>query len=92
MYFRPGSTPDPSDPLDGVSVKLIQNHKEIPIESKEGLPLAPVRDENTRAESIGEHIEISCRAGKLDGSILKIEVDTPDGQHAETEFDLSRIR
>ncbi|HUJ30524.1 MAG TPA: hypothetical protein VLY23_04545 [Candidatus Acidoferrum sp.] len=93
VYFKPGSTPaDPSDPLDGVRVKLIQNGKEIATESAEGWPLAFVRDENTRQESAGEHIEIACKAEKIDGSTLKIEVDTPDGEHAETEFDLARLR
>jgi hypothetical protein len=39
-----------------------------------------------------EHIELKCNADKIDSSPLTVEVETPDGQHAETTYDLSKIK
>ena len=44
------------------------------------------------AESAGEHVELSCDAGGVDSSPLKIEVTTPNAQNFEVKFDLENLR
>jgi hypothetical protein len=40
------------------------------------------RDAATSEQSIGQHVELTRSADKIDSSPLTVEVDTPDGQHA----------
>ena len=41
---------------------------------------------------MGRHVPLKARAEKTDSSGLTITIDTPDGQHAETTFDLARLK
>jgi hypothetical protein len=41
---------------------------------------------------VGEHIELEFEAAKIESSPLTIEIDTLDGQLAETTFDPAELR
>jgi hypothetical protein len=77
---------------NAVRVKVIQNRKEIVPQSEDRSAYYPATDEYTFMPSIGEQIQLRFKADKLDSSGLTIRIDTPDGQHAETEFDLQTLR
>src|SRR5271167_52056 len=79
-------------PPNAVKIKVIQNRKKITPESEDRSAYYPATDEYTRMPSIGEQIQLRFNADKIDSSALIIRIDTPDGQHAETEFDLQRLR
>jgi hypothetical protein len=79
-------------PPNAVKIKIVKNKKEVAPESFESSPYYPATDKNTRVTSIGEQIRLEFRAEKIDSSPLTILVDTPDGQHAETEFALQTLR
>lgn len=77
---------------NSVKLRFIQNKKEI-------FPLTDVR--SAYAEPAGEYgflppngerAKLEFDPKKLDSSTLTIFIDTPDGQHAETEFDLQSLR
>lgn len=79
-------------PPNAVRIKVIQNRKEITPESEDRSAYYPATDEYTRMPSIGEQIQLRFKAEKMDSSTLTIQIETPDGQHAETEFDLQTLR
>lgn len=79
-------------PPNAVKIKVIQNRKEITPESEDRSAYYPATDEYTRMPSIGEQIQLRFNAEKIDSSALTIRIDTPDGQHAEVEFDLQTLR
>jgi hypothetical protein len=79
-------------PPKSIKIKFIQNKKEV-------LPATDVR--SAYAEPVGkygilppngERAKLEFDTKKLDSSTLTILIDTPDGQHAETEFDLQPLR
>jgi hypothetical protein len=79
-------------PPNSIKIKFFQNKKEV-------LPATDVR--SAYAEPAGEYgilppngerAKLEFDAKKLDSSTLTILIDTPDGQHAETEFDLRSLR
>jgi hypothetical protein len=88
VYFDAPETGEPRP----VVVKLIQDKKEIAVQSTTRWPLSRFRDENTRNESAGEHVQIECGADKINASDLTIEVDAPDGEHADATFDMAKLR
>jgi hypothetical protein len=88
VYFE---APEKGDPKP-IVVRLIQDGKETASQSITRWPLARFRDENSRDESVGEHVQIECDAGKIRPLDLTIEVDTPDGEHAEATFDIAKLR
>ena len=82
----------PDAPPDAIKFKLIQNRKEIVVDSVERSPFYPPTDVYSRLPSIGETLDLEVKADKIDASTLTIQIDTPDGQHAECVFDMQAIR
>ena len=79
-------------PPKSVKLKFIQNNKEV-------LPATDVRSvfaerfsETSFLLPNGESAELEFDPKKLDSSTLTILIDTPNGQHAETTFDLQSLR
>lgn len=79
-------------PPNSVKIKFIQNKKEV-------LPMTDVR--SAYAEPCceygilppnGESATLEFDPKNLDHSTFTIRIDTPDDQHAETEFDLQSLR
>lgn len=79
-------------PENAVRVKVSQNKKEVVPESYDSSPYYPAADKHTRVSSIGEKVELEFKPNKIESSTLSIVIDTPDGQHAETAFDLRALR
>ncbi|MGB2675767.1 MAG: hypothetical protein WCE53_05300 [Candidatus Acidiferrum sp.] len=82
----------PDAPPDAIKIKLIQGKKEIVADSVERSPFYPPTDEYTRLPSIGETMDLELKPEKIDSSTLTIQIDTPDGQHAECMFEMQAIR
>lgn len=82
----------PDAPRDAIIFKLIQNKKEIIADSVQRSPFYPPTDVYSRLPSIGEILDLEVKADKIDASTLTIQIDTPDGQHAECVFDMQAIR
>lgn len=82
----------PDAPPDVVEVTVIQNKDEIEPDSEDRAAYFPATDVYTRVPSIGETIDLTFKARKFDSSTLKIIIDTPDGQHAVSSFDLGSLR
>jgi len=91
IYYRPRNSGSGSRQHD-IRVRLMQHGREIDANVADRWDLNAFRDAATSAESIGQHVELECSADKIDSSDLTVEVDTPDGQHAETTFDLNAIK
>jgi hypothetical protein len=79
-------------PENAVRIKIIQNKKEVFPESSDSSPYYPATDKYTQMPSIGEKVELEFKPNKIESSTLLIVIDTPDGQHAETAFDLRTLR
>lgn len=75
-----------------IKVRFLQNDKEIASASDKREPYYPFQDSESVAPSIGEHIELEFKPEKIESSPLLIEIDTPNGQHVETTFDLAKLR
>jgi hypothetical protein len=82
----------PDAPPDAVKIKLIQNRKQIVPGSEERSGFYPPTDVYTRLPSIGEVVEMKVDAARIDSSSLTIQIDTPDDQHAQVNFDLQSLR
>jgi hypothetical protein len=79
-------------PPDGLQVRIVQNKKDLLPASSERSLFFPASDQYTSPPPIGETIQFEFSADKIDSSALTILIDTPDGQHAETVFDLWAVR
>jgi len=77
---------------DAVKIKLVQNRKEIAPTSVKHVAFYAPTDPYTRVASIGETLDLELDALKLDGSILTIYIETPDGRDTPIEFDLQSLR
>jgi hypothetical protein len=82
----------PDAPPNAVKIKVVQYRKEIVPQSSASSPYLPASDKSTPTLSVGEHVKLDFAADQFQASELKIEIDTPDGQHAETIFDLDHLR
>jgi hypothetical protein len=82
----------PDAPPDAIKIKLIQDKKEIVPDSVERSPFYPPTDVYTRLPSIGEILDLELKPEKIDSSTLIIQIDTPDGQHADCVIDMQAIR
>jgi len=78
-------------PVNAVKVRIIQNKKEVAPVSFESTPYSEPTEFGFLPPN-GEQIVIEFRPAKLDSSDLTILIDTTDGQHAESVFDLASIR
>lgn len=79
-------------PENAVRVGVFQNKKEVFPETYASSPYYPATDKYTRVSSIGEKVEVEFKPNKIESSNLLIVIDTPDGQHVETVFDLRALR
>ena len=75
-----------------VKIRVIQNDKEILPQSDERSAFFPATDPYTYMPNIGEKVKLEFDPRKFDSSTLTIRIDTPDDQHAKTEFDLQTLR
>lgn len=75
-----------------IRIKMSQDDKEIVPKSVERSQYYPFQDSGAFIPSIGEHVEMDFDADKIESSPLVIEMDTPNGRHAETTFDLSALK
>jgi hypothetical protein len=87
ICYGPGAPPPYS-----VHIKIIQNRREIVPLSDQRSAYIPRVDEHATLPSNGEQIDLEFPAAKIDSSDLTIFIDTPDDQHATTNFDLSSLR
>jgi hypothetical protein len=79
-------------PPDALQVRIVQNKKDLLPASSERSLFFPASDEYTSPPPIGETMQFEFSSEKIDSSTLTILIDTPDGQHAESMFDLQSIR
>jgi hypothetical protein len=77
---------------NSVKITVIQNDKPILPQSDERSAFFPATDPYTPAVDVGEIVNLEFDPAKLDSSTLTIRIDTPDDQHAQTEFDLQSLR
>lgn len=73
-------------------IKLTQDDKEILPKSVHRSQYYPFQDSGAFIPSIGEHVQMNFDAEKIESSPLLIEMDTPNGRHVETTFDLSALK
>lgn len=102
VYYHPKNSDESSGEGDGspqtdqqsgrIRVRLMQHRKEIATTVTDRWDLNVFHDASSSAVSVSQHIQLECGANKIDSSQLTVEIETPDGQHAETAFDLSGIR
>jgi len=78
-------------PPNTVKFKIIQNKKVPTPLSFESTPYIEVTDFGY-FPPYGEQITLEFKPEEIDSSDLEILIDTPDGQHGETEFDLQALR
>jgi hypothetical protein len=76
---------------NSITIKVIQNKREIAPLSDERTPYAEPADEGSYFPSNGDRVHLDLTAKKID-STFTIQIATPDGQQAETEFDLQTLR
>ena len=79
-------------PPDALNVRIVQNKKDLVPDSLERSLYFPASDKYSSPPPIGESMQFEFSSGKIDSSTLTILIDTPDGQHAESVFDLQSIR
>lgn len=79
-------------PADSLEVRIIQNKKELSPDNSDRSLFFPASDEYSSPPPIGETMKFEFKADKIDSSTLSIIVDTPDGQHAQLDTDLSALR
>ena len=78
-------------PANAVTVKIVQNKKEVVPVSFESSPYSEATEFGSLPPN-GEQIVLEFTSSQIDSSDLAILIDTSDGQHAETSFNLQTIR
>ncbi len=78
-------------PPNAVKFKVIQEKKQLLPLSSVSTPYAESTDFGYLPPN-GEQIVLEFMPSKIDSTDLTVLIDTPDGQHAETVFDLPSIR
>lgn len=82
---------EPNAPPDAIRYKIIQQKKELLPLSSASTPYAEATDFGYLPPN-GEQIVLEFTPSKIDSSTLSILIDTPDGQHAQLDLDLSTVR
>jgi len=77
---------------NSVRISVIQKNKPAAPLSDERSAFFPPSDVYMRVPNLGEKVTLEFDPAKLDSSTLTIRIDTPNGQHSTTEFDLQSIR
>ena len=78
-------------PANAETVKIMQNKKEVVPNSFESSPYSESKEFGFLPPN-GEQIVLEFAAAKIDSSDLTVLIDTSDGQHGETRFDLQTLR
>lgn len=81
--------PSLPDYWSDMKYRLVQD-KEIPSKSMRASTLYSSTDGNS--VPVGERVELEFDAEKIKDDTITIEVDTPDGQHVETTFNLAKLK
>jgi hypothetical protein len=79
-------------PPNSVKIRFFQNKKEIYPGSETRDDYAEPINEYSYFPNNGERATFEFDSRKIDGSTLTIQINTPNEQRVETEFDLSRVR
>ena len=79
-------------PPNSVKIKFLQNKKEVLPDSDVRSTYAERFSETSFLLPDGESAKLEFDPKKLDSSTLTIWIDTPNGQHAGTQFDLEGLR
>ncbi|MGH9757498.1 MAG: hypothetical protein ACRD4M_07150 [Candidatus Acidiferrales bacterium] len=85
----------PEDFWQNYRYTLTQNDKTIEQQSAQAWPLTLYSDAGNGSSSetiTGEQVSIECDPAKIVSAPLTVVVDTPDGQHVETTFDLTKMK
>jgi hypothetical protein len=77
--------------LDSVKVKITQRDKELAPSTVEHSPYF-AEQRHGPSVVIGEHLKLQFQADKIESTPLTVEIETPDGLHARTTFDLAKLR
>jgi hypothetical protein len=78
-------------PANAVTVKVMQNKKDVVPNSFESSPYSESTEFGFLPPN-GEQIVLEFTAAKIDSGDLTVLIDTSDGQHGETRFDLQALR
>jgi hypothetical protein len=79
-------------PPNSVKITIIQNKRQIEPSSDIREFYAEPINELFDLPANGERARLEFEAQKIDPSELIIQIDTPDGQHSTTDFDLQTVR
>lgn len=79
-------------PPNSVRLRFIQNKKTITPGTDVRSAFSERFSETSFLLPNGESAKLEFDPKKLDSSVLTILIDTPNGQHAETSFDLQLLR
>jgi len=74
-----------------VNFRIVQNDAELAPHSVERSPYF-ARTRYGPSRIIGEHVKLQFEADKIESTLLDVEIETPNGQHATTTFDLAKLR
>jgi hypothetical protein len=89
MPSPPGSVRfRPDDFWREFSIRLMQEGQEIAAKASSGSPLYSL----DLGVLTGAEVDLDYNAAKIQAAPATVEVDTPDGQHVQTTFDLARLR
>jgi hypothetical protein len=81
----------PHAPANSVKIKIMQNNKGVVPNSFESSAYSEPTEFGFLLPN-GEQIVLEFTAAKIDSSNLTVLIDTSDGQHGETNFDLQALR
>jgi hypothetical protein len=77
--------------LDSVKFRITQNDKELVPSFVEHSPYF-AEQRHGPSVIIGEHAKLQFQADMIESTPLTVEIETPDGLHARTTFDLAKLR
>jgi hypothetical protein len=77
---------------NSVRISMTQKNKPIAALSEKRSAFFPSSDVYTRVPNLGEKVTLEFDPGKFDSSTLTIQIDTPNGQHADCVIDMQTIR
>jgi hypothetical protein len=78
----------PDDFWREFSIRLMQDGQEVSAKASLGTPLYSL----DLGVLTGAEVELDYDPAKIQSAPATVEVDTPDGQHVEAEFDLAKLR
>jgi hypothetical protein len=79
-------------PASAIKIRILQNKKEVVPSVSESSPFYPVVSDTATLPANGERIYLEFKPEQIDSSTITVLIDTPNGQHVSTDFDLQSIR